>query len=235
MTAVNWWLQPNGILVVSDTLLGYSRNDEPGRAMRPAAFVQKVFPLSHYDALISGRGDGDLIAAWTSLAATRLLARDFDMLADLAPQLIRDLVDECDERRGCPFDGTTSIFMWGWSPVADRVVGFAYRSGDGFVQDGMADGVRFAPMVESLRVEVDQAVSARDTNIPALLASALRHQHADARKAPDTPQRNIVGGDAMVTSLTVGEDGGIDISCRRLYRFDDHEADYQAAWAALPS
>lgn len=37
----------------------------------------------------------------------------------------------------------------------------------------------------------------------------------------------------MVSSLMVGDDDGIEISSRRLFRFDDYEADYLAALAAI--
>lgn len=219
MTVVNWWLQPTAVVIVTDSLMV----DEHGT---PAAFVQKAHPVPHLDAVISGRGDASLIAAWAAEAATRVIARDFDVLSELAPMMIRRLRN--DQRSAGPVaSGTTSVFMWGWSPKADRFVGYAYRSGSDFAPEPVEDGVVCAPGFEDPCEELRAALMG--DNVPRALFDALLQQHREFRRDPDKAGRNNCGGDAMVTSLLRSDDGVVQTLASRVMRFPDYDADYDEA------
>jgi len=227
MTAVNWWLQPRGVLVMTDSLLGRFSSAAKGIAAQPAAFVQKAFPIVHLDAVLSGRGDADLIAAWANQAATRVLARDFDALCDRAPDLLRRLANECWLRRGSSYQGTTSIFAWGWSARAQRVVGFAYRSGGSYEPERMQDCLVFAPAVSNSRADLREAFKDA-ASTPAAMLDVMKQQHLEARISGGEA---IVGGDVLLTTLTATDDGKVDIGCSRIFRFDTFDADHATATA----
>lgn len=225
MTAINWWLQPEGVVIVSDSLMGCVPPGVPRTEVVPAAFVQKVFPVPHLDAVISGRGDSDIIVAWVNRAATRVLARDFDVLCDLAPDLIRKTVQECNDGRDFDFDGTTSIFMWGWSARAGRFVGFSYRSPKNYVPEPMGYGVVFAPMFDAERPDIKEAMGGEQT--PIALVKAMQQQHLE--------HPADVGGDVMIMTMTKPSDEEIEYSARRLFRFENYEDDYEAALTPIES
>ncbi|WP_309628411.1 hypothetical protein [Brevundimonas sp.] len=219
MTVVNWWLQPNAVVIVTDTLM----TDEHGT---PAAFVQKAHPIPHLDAVISGRGDASLIAAWAAYAATRVIARDFDVLSEIAPAMIRNLRDDGARQDPAP-SGSTSIFMWGWSPRSGRFMGYAYRSGSSFIPELLEDGVMCAPGFEDPCEDIHAALHGE--NVPRALIDALRQQYLECRRNPDKAGRNNCGGDAMVTSLLRSDDGAVQTLSTRVLRFAAYGTDYDAA------
>jgi len=220
MTVVNWSLQRHQVVVVTDTLLSEHRT---GSA---AAFVQKAHPVPHLETIISGRGDGGLITAWASYAATRVIARDYDVLAEIAPDLIRQLRAQ-QLADGSPYDGTCSIFMWGWSPSAGRFVGHVFRSGNDYAAGSLPDGVGCAPGFED---PCDDLIAAlQGENVPQALFDALLQQNRETRRNPDKVHRNNCGGDAMLSMMTVAEDGAVVSTTRRLMRFAEYDADYDEA------
>lgn len=230
MTAVNWWLQPSGVMVMTDSLLGCVQGGRSLADAVPAAFVQKAFPIAHLGVIVSGRGDGDLVAAFASRVATRVLARDYDDLSEQIPDLLHELTRHCDQRRGFSYGATTSIFVWGWSPNAGRVMGVVYRSPAGFVPEPMEDGVICAPTIDDDQTEL--RASFKTGNVPAAMAAAMRRQHLEAHRPSDGLTPNYVGGEVMLTILTASE-GGIEISAARLFRFDDYEEDFARAVSLL--
>lgn len=219
MTVVNWWLQPNGVVIVSDTLM----TDETGA---PAAFVQKVFPIPHLDTVISGRGDAALIASWAAYAANWVIARDFDMLCELAPKMIREL-EQSQKTSGSQYSGSTSVFMWGWSRRAQRFLANAYRSGSYFAREPLQDGVMCAPGFEDPCEDLQASLSG--DNIPAALIAAIQQQYLECRRNPDRIARNNCGGDVMVTSLLLSDDGVVQTVASRVMRFEGYDADYEEA------
>lgn len=215
MTAVNWSLSADGVVVLTDSLLVTSE----GKA---AGFVQKVHSLAHLDALVSGRGDGALICDWVTMASQRLLARDFDMLSELAPALIRKI------HAGLPVDvtaawpGTTTIFMWGWSNTAQRFTGYRYKSKDNFERTPL-EPIGIAPGFEDDCEPIKATL--RSDQVARGLFDALRQQHLEARRK----EEKAVGGDAMMTTLTRAAAGPVVAECLRLFRFPDYDEDYAEA------
>ena len=215
MTAVNWYLSVDGVIVLTDTLLVTAE----GKA---AAFVQKVHSLAHLDALVSGRGDAALISDWVAMASQRLLARDFDMLSELAPALIRKIHGRLPVDRTAAWPGTTTIFMWGWSNRAERFTGYRYKSKQDFERQPL-EPIGIAPGFEDECEQIKAALAGDQVALG--LCGALRQQHLESRRQAE----KAVGGEAMMATLTRAAAGHVATECVRLFRFPDYDEDYAEA------
>lgn len=217
MTALVWSLQPNELVVLADTLMTTGDGE-------PAAFVQKIHPLAHLGVVISGRGDGELITLLASYIGYRMLARGYDTLLELVPDMLRQkstaLWGELD---GDP-PGTTSVFMWGWSAGAGRICGTAFRSGSGFEPEAMQDGTVTAPGIDN-----PELMAAMHGEAPLrAMVDIMREQYREARATPSASRCHI-GGDIMVQVMSATDDGMCAFQGQSVHRFDTYDAEYNQA------
>lgn len=210
MTAINSWLDPSGVVVMSDTLMTLPDG-------RPAALVAKVYPIPQINALISGRGSSDLIAGWAFDVMCRWVVVDFDGLVTHAPEELAQRWDAMTEH-----PASTTVFMWGWSPAAGRFLGYAFRSGAGFEPEPLEDGRRCAPGVED--VERYEALMAQEDQLGGLLGVMLLAAEEERAK-PDLVDRCHIGGEVVQHVLRLEGDGRITTTSEIIHTFDDRDAD----------
>jgi len=217
MTALVWSLQATELVVLADTLMTTGDG-------RPAAFVQKIHPLPHLGIVISGRGDGELIALLASYIGYRMLARGYDTLIDFVPDMLREKASSLWAGLDGDPPGTTSVFLWGWSAKAQRICGSAFRSGSDFEPEAMQDGTVTAPGVDDLNL---MAAMKGDNPLKAMV-DLMREQYRQARAEPFGARCHI-GGDIMIQVMTAAEDGVCAFQGQRVHRFDTYEDEYEQA------
>ncbi|MDE4099100.1 hypothetical protein, partial [Phaeobacter gallaeciensis] len=77
MTALNWELSDESVMIFSDTLM------LSGETHRPLSFTTKVFPLPHLDLCIAGTGVQQLVQHFWSATNSGMAVSDIDH--DLLP------------------------------------------------------------------------------------------------------------------------------------------------------
>lgn len=217
MTALVWSLQANEVVILSDTLMTTGDGE-------PAAFVQKIHPLPHLGVVFSGRGDGELITLLAPYISYRMLARGYDTLVELVPDMLRQKSASLWAEIEGELPGTTSIFMWGWSESAGRICGTAFRSGSGFAPEPMQDGTVTAPGIDNPAL-----MNAMHGDNPfAAMIDIMREQYREARASP-MESRCQIGGDIMVQVMTATAEGACAFQSQSVHRFDTYEAEYEQA------
>lgn len=217
MTALNFTLSADAVVVLTDTLMT-KENDEP------AAFVSKALPIAHLNALISGRGLSDMVVGWAFDVACRRLVADFD---DLILQSPAGLAERWAEVAHIDPPSTT-VFIWGWSPAEGRFVGYAFRSGDGFKAERLGDGSRFAPGCDA--ATFDAITTHPDLGDVTKLAKVMlaAKEDEDASPAP-RHERCHIGGEIVMHSLTLTEGGGVQVASQVVHHFADRDQQYAQA------
>lgn len=216
MTAVNSYLSPGAVVVMTDTLC----TGDTG----PAMFVAKVWPLPHISTLISGRGSLELIAWWAMRASTAYLVADFDMLVGFTTDALAERWAEMEGNR----PESTTVFCWGWSGDQGRFAGYAFRSGTGFAPEPLEDGTRYAP---GLADEVRAAEIREGSLNPIVAMRDMMIAAADeGRAAPDAADRCWIGGEIVAWTMTVPEDDGpISTHSQIVHLFPDRDRHYAQA------
>ena len=219
MTALNSYLSPDAVLVMTDTLM----TTDTGH---PAAFVAKTYPVPQINALISGRGDSRLISGFAYAVTVRMLVADYDMLVDLAPEALRQLWAEFEGER----TATASVFVWGWSPEQGRFAGAVFRSGDDFEPDPMQDGTRFAPGLddEAMMEECTVAEKPVATMLQVMIAAA-----EESRAKPNAHDRCHIGGEVVLHTMTNDDAGRLITSSEIIHYFGDRDEQYAQALSLL--
>lgn len=217
MTAVNFMLSPGAVVVMTDTLLTTDADN-------PAAFVTKAVAIPHLGALISGRGTSELVLDWAhEVLFRRPLASFDDLIAQTQAALLRRWREIAD--RAPP---TSTVFTWGFSRAAGRVVGYAFRSTADFAPEALEDGLRFAPTPDDADLEAILASEAGD--LAKLRDGMVAAKASNDQDPPD--ERCHIGGSIIMHALLVDEDGGVEISAQVVHDFDDRLEQLALAYMA---
>lgn len=219
MTALNSYLSPNAVVVMTDTLM----TNETGH---PVGFVAKTYAVPQINALISGRGDSGLIVGFAFDAMARMLVSDFDMLVDLAPDLLKARWASIEGNR----TGTASVFLWGWSTVVGRFSGVVLRSGENFEPEILQDGTRFAPGLEDESRMAE--VTAGDNPVASML-QVMRLAAEESRATPEKPDRCHIGGEVVVYTMMVDDSGHVVTTSEIVHYFADRDEQYAQALTLL--
>lgn len=212
MTAINSWLSPTFVAVMTDTLA--TTED-----YRPAGFFAKAYPVPQIDALISGRGSSELIAGWAFEAACRTLVADYDILVELATPALARRWQALEGKR----PDTTTAFAWGWSPRESRFIGYAFRSGSDFAPERLDDGIRFAPgLADQARCTALMDQPDQVAGMLAVMLAAAEEGRAD----PVAPEQCQIGGEVILYLLQRDDAGSVSTTSRIIHRFPNRDADY---------
>lgn len=143
---MNWQLQPDRAVIVSDTLI------TNGATGKPWFLAPKVLVLSHLSAIVAAKGAvAPVHALWVRLM-TGGFAADVDELAVLAPGLLQEAYAA---ERGKLEEDECLVFLFGWSPARRRVVGWAFPFHNGFTAVELADGETMIPQRAQLPGSAD--------------------------------------------------------------------------------
>lgn len=226
MTALNTWITPTRIVVVTDTLAKITGTDHP------FGFVAKVHSLPHLDMMVAGTGSGDLTDWWRDHLERATGARDLDEACVEAERLLPALWVESGS-------SPSTVYQFGWSPAANRIVGVGFSYQNGFSAVAMADGFMIKPMVEDWG-----PIEARSpfTSERDLVLTLVQQAAEDRARAPEPDGyaeimedgrfigRCGIGGDCMIHELAIADGRIVSRSWREL-QLDHAEADAAAASA----
>ena len=136
MTVLNFALLPDGVFVITDTLVTNDR-------FEASFFTSKVHVVPHLNGLVCGTGNLGLILDWSRFLLGEMLAVDVTHLDEFAPDALRSI------HTGRPTAErdtiTSTIYHLGFDERADQFVGFAYRSTADFASEPLDYGVRTKP------------------------------------------------------------------------------------------
>ena len=201
MTAVNWILQPDQIMVLTDTLSWNARHG-------PLCYFGKVWSLLHLRGLMFTTGDGGLSGAW-AVELNRCVGRDLDDVEAWAPDVIAELYEALPTRSA----RTSTVHHVGWSHRRGEFFCTAYRSTHGFEPHRLAPGVYSTPGFD------DDGDIPTDKPVEFLLEVMKRQRLVDL----DRPRHDRVGigGEAILYHLTTS-----GLFTTVIHRFDDYDATY---------
>jgi hypothetical protein len=217
MTALNWELNEDGVVILSDTLV------LSGETHRPLSFTTKVFPLPHLSLCIAGTGLQQMVQNFWLVTNNGMVVSDIDHLDRFATETLQGLWDDLDEN--APRGVTATIYTFGWSLKRECFIGFAYRSTNGFASQPLAYGLALKPAPSS--GEFPKIDSLSD------LANYMIAQKEDDRSMPRM-ERVGIGGEIILTQLFRDQSGYVSFQQIPILRFDDFEDDWKMILASLP-
>lgn len=210
MTAFNFVVCPDMATLVTDTL------NTTGPEQRPYLFSTKVHVLSHLHAIMGGRGRGLFLEECYRQISIGLIARDVADLDKMIPDIYRKLWNEQlsreqedDEPNALPPSAT--VCHIGWVESEKRVVGFEYKSTDGFESHRIEDGAWLHPNTVDILIQ-----DPKD-----LVEITMRQKIID--DLVPTGKRAGIGGDIYLYHIT-----SESIIVQKAHRFDDYEQQYSA-------
>ena len=224
MTALNWKLATNQVVILCDSLM-LSADDH-----RPLSMVTKVYSLPHIGLCIAGTGVQPLAEKLWARANSHCVARDICQLNEIAPSILQsiwgELLQEPSFADLCESGLTGTVYLYGWSEDAATFVGYAYRSPSGFASEPLKYGIAIKPAPNSGKIPLIDGLDD--------LLGVLREQKREDRERPRR-ERVGIGGDVILTLMTRDEAAFTIIEQRAIFRFEDFENDWSIILAKLPN
>lgn len=223
MTALNWELAPDHVLILSDSLA------LTGEDHRPAFMTTKVFTLPHLGLCIAGTGAQPLAERFWAHANSKCVASGVAHLDVYASDILRDLWlklhSEPDYETVEARLFTSTVYVYGWSAVDKAFIGFAYRSANDFVSEPLSYGIAAKPAPNSGELP--------EINGFTELVELLLLQKQEDRERPRM-ERIGIGGEIIMTLMVRDEPGFTAIKQQPIFRFDDYDKDWELILAKLP-
>jgi len=207
MTALNFVIQPDQIVLATDTLSLAAADGEP------LSFVTKFLVLPHLRTVATGTGNGPFLAEWYSYVRASVLAQDVDHLNQYSPSALRRIAAGHDLAAI-----SATVYHFGYSRGRDRFLAYAYRSTSDFSSEEILEGFGVEPQV---------AFSELDLSAPEVFVQLMERQRADDQALPKG-KRIGIGGEIQCVHM---QRDGISIST--IHRFASYDDDYGAACARL--
>ena len=223
MTALNWELAPEHVLILSDSL-ALSGDDH-----RPAFMTTKVFPLSHLGLCIAGTGAQPLAERFWAHANSKCVVSDVAHLNEYATDILRNLWlqlhSEPDYQTEEARRFTSTVYVYGWSAVDEAFIGFAYRSANDFVSEPMSYGIAAKPAPNSGELP--------EMNGHKEFVELMLLQKQEDRERPRM-ERIGIGGEIVMTLMVREETGFTAIKQQPIFKFDNYDEDWELILAKLP-
>lgn len=218
MTVINFALLPDGVFVVTDTLVTNER-------FKPAFFTSKVHPVPHLNGLICGTGSLGFILNWSHLVLGGMLARDIAHLDEFTPASLRALQANRPELERETM--TSTVYHLGFDEREDRFVGFAYRSSADFESERLEYGTRTKPgYVGDLPL----------MGFPDDFVEVCRAQRLEQDALPPE-ERVFIGGHVVAYMMQVhrmdGQQPSVATTITRPFEFEDIEKAYYECTTGL--
>lgn len=190
MTALNFILDPEYVLITMDTLCSKPNKE-------PLNYVSKIIPLPHLKSVICGTGAVDLILDWYILIEKQIVARDIYKLDKLAPEQLNKLAQKYMLNES---NTSATIYQFGFSEAYGRFKGFAYRSENNFRSETLNDGFGLKPQSPEIIQYYNELFRARGTIDLDLLIELMKYQKInDGEK--DKTERVGIGGSIHLCRL----------------------------------
>jgi hypothetical protein len=211
MTALNFMLHEDGVIIAMDTLSLLARNKKPFK------FVSKMFLLPHMQCVICGTGNMGAIIDWYSFVQKNILSNGIYQLNELSKKAIPQFMKEHNEDNSC------TIYQFGLHELDDKFHGFAYRSTNNFQSEEIQYGFGIKPpdafKDENGMIDFD-TISSLSTKPEEVLAAVMRIQK-DYDDKLDIDKRLGIGG--KIEILYLSRDSMV---IRNYDVFDDYDEIY---------
>jgi len=133
MTALNFILQDDGVIISMDTLALSAENKAPFK------FVTKFFPLPHMNCIICGTGNMQAIIDWFGWVQKNIVANGIYQLDELSKKALRDFMKNANSDNFC------TIYQFGLHEIDNKFHGFAYRSTNNYESEEIKQGIGVKP------------------------------------------------------------------------------------------
>lgn len=132
MTAFNYLLQKDLVIVAMDTLVSDSIDK------RPLKLISKIHLISHANCLICGTGSLEAIQSWLNWVENHNITNIID-LNILAKKDINRLLFRYNKY------GTTTVYQFGYDEKHSEFIGYAYRSTNNYQFEKLQYGIGVKP------------------------------------------------------------------------------------------
>ena len=215
MSALIYFMQPDTCVLAMDTLAGLmSRGDQPYRRQNTSKFLV----LPHLQMVICCTGIGNIAWRWgQALLEYGLHGSEIAEVNCYVPEVLRRIAAADDHDFKKPGQ-TLTVYHFGYSPSAGRVLGYAYLSPNDFASEPLQDGMHWKPQddeVNHLCQAEAEALMRGKRDVTDLCVNVISVMRAnDEARSPE--ERLNIGGDIH---LVVG--GRDEIRMLRIHRFPD--------------
>lgn len=208
LTALDFIIQDNAVIVAMDTLSLRTRDKKPHK------MVTKFFPLPHMNCLICGTGNMGAIIDWFAWVEKNIVANGIYQLNVLTQQVIKGFMDEHNGENSC------TIYQFGLHELDKKFHGYAYRSVNDFKSEEIAQGIGVKPPDAFLTHEghIDLTPYAPEGSSIEEIFSNIMQRQKEYDDALDTSERLGIGG--MVQVVILSQD---NIVIKNYKYFDDFE------------
>jgi hypothetical protein len=219
MTLLNISHNQKQVLIFSDTLA--LNADEHF----PFNFLPKVFSLPHINSIITVTGVQQLLFDALTSVIGHIVYRDVEALSEFLPDQLN--VHWSKLKNTIPFEGTTTVYLFGSSSDGIDMLGFAFRSVDNFVAEPLGYGQRTKPAPREFELP------SSDDFFKDQIEIAVLQQRED--RALPIIQRIGIGGDLLLYALTLNENGTTHLQTQHLCEFPHRQKDWDLIVAQLPA
>ena len=200
MTALNFLVEPQRVLIAMDTLsVDYETK-------RPHLFCSKMFLLPHLGGVMCGTGAFPIIMDWFVAIQSQMLVKDMVHLDQFTPSLLGSIA----AKHSLPDGVTATVYHFGYSKDAGEYAAFAYRSTSAFVSEPLGHGLGIKPRIEAEPF----------SQLPEGFIRLVHRQRDQDRAAPIAEQVGI-GGEIQFLVMTPGI-----FQLSNCHRYENYEAQY---------
>ena len=207
MTYLGFVLDPqHGATIVTDTLVTDLAGVDVARST-------KCYLFPHADMVVVVTGMADLAKVWNHTLHAYDGPRDLLEADAMAPTLLPTLHDQIVHSTP---ERTSTAYHFGLDRTVGQVVGYAYRSTNGFASERLDQACSAAKPHPAAGGDRLAGLTLDDPHALVTLGREIRAEQN--RRPPD--ERVHIGGDAVMTRLVI-EDFGFVIATAKIGTFDD--------------
>lgn len=211
MTALVFFFEPERLCLAMDTCcheIDANGNRSPG------PFCSKIQIIPHFHLAVCGTGVRSLVYHWSAFLQENAVARDVTELDNLAHDFLPKVALRCRVTDKL----TSTIYHFGYSPMEERLLGFAYRSSDNFSGEEITYGLGVKPP-DGVDLNWAFDLCERKGLPNAFVEIMTRQKCLDEAES----NRRSVGIGGEIQFLVVDKEG---FSIRTCHRFDDYDKHY---------
>ena len=208
MTALNFILQPNRVVIFMDTLaLGSDKN--------PFKYASKIFPLPHLRGVLCGTGSLNTIMDWHVCIQEKIVGNTMDMPNKIAPSQLKNIHSKYDLNE----TNEATIYHFGFDPREEegRIKGFAFRSTNNFLLEELKDGVGIKPGDNEIIRYLDDILDTYDGGLEDLFINIMKLQK---KKDDEGDPKNRIGIGGAIHMFHLNKNRQFLWEC---YNFDDYD------------
>lgn len=213
MTGLVFVLAHEFALVAMDTLSVYADDKSPFK------YCSKIFLLPHLRGAVCVTGSLELGLGWHAEIQSRIVARDFDYVDDIASAQLQRL------SRGIASVGDSTVYHFGYRDSTSALVGSAFRSKNEFHREVLQYGLGIKPPFADVLSFAEGAVSSLAT------LEGISELFQRLRSSDDSCLRDDrVGIGGQVHLLRMSERQQV---VQEVYRWPDYDLYFQKMLANL--